>query len=479
MFTFSARFADGSGHPQTAFPTLTLDAAGFYDIAADAVQKQLRKCGDRQPPLCLLQAFILTTFYELVRSVRGVAWRSLGGVIRLAYELRLHLVDLQLRATPNQTSDSAEQWIAKEERRRAWWTVWELEVFASTIRRCPIGMDPAQHATLLPVSDSSWYSGQQAPSCFLENDPTCRWKVLQSSGNDGGKAWFIVINSLMRDAHCLSNPSIPFSSGPQNDDESYQEQRGHTEHNDVSEVNLESKLSVLDNCVSCFSLALPRQLSYRSETLFSSASSGDHALRRIESEKMVIHAMIQLAKLMVLHRDCFRTDILTRQGHYSQRREVPPTSPIGIPAAFDTPRPTANSRAMWSKYLHVAERVVDIVRNASPDHVRYGHPLLANILWIVAAIQTIQKTFAMTRSEKLVAQSKLDLLRLTIIQQVDYWKSTEVLIQNLDKLQSTVGRILVSLKPPHRSHSGGEEVLLDDHCIHRSVSAPRNELFRS
>lgn len=438
MFSFSARHIESNNGARRG----TLNPARFYELASDTVHKQLRKCDDGPPPLSLLQTLIITTFYELVSCVQRVAWRLLGALIRIAYELRLHLVDLPSRPTlNNENPEPVEKWIAKEERRRAWWAIWEFEVFVTTIRRCPLGIHPSQHTTLLPVDDALWFKGQKSPSCFLEADPALRWKELQNSGNDSGKAWFIVINSLMRDAHCLSNPSVPSRPCAQDEDRHYR----NTNSEDRQQINPDSEISlqlaILDNCVSCFSIALPQRLRYRSELLFApSTTSTESTTQRRDSDKITIHVMIQLAKIMILHKDCFRNDSQALDQQLPEQYDYNNTSAAAeLPTNSD--RTAATSSAVWSRYLHAAENVVSSVRNASPDILSYGHPLLVNTFWMVAAIQIVQKTFAKTRSEKLVAQSNFDLLRLTIMQHGDYWSSPAVRIQNLERLESTLSAI--------------------------------------
>jgi hypothetical protein len=434
MFSLSARhLCNDRDNAQNE----VLNPSKFYEIALNLVHKQLRKCGDKSPPLDLLQTFILTTYYELVSGVRGVAWRSLGAVIRIAYELRLHLVDLPLKLSSTSTDlDPVDVWIAKEERRRAWWTLWEFEVFATTIRKCPLGMDLKQHATLLPVDDIFWFNGKKTPSCFFEANPVLRWKELKKSDNESGRAWFIVINSFMRDAHSLSNASVPVESSSEDDTRSYEKNRLASKSGKGQDLEMASKLAVLDNCVSCFNMSLPQRLRYRSELLFSSSLSQDQSYaRRRDSEKQTIHAMIHLAKIMILHKECFRNDYRAaqRQDDKGIFSNTVPSSWLGESNSYPN--------SIWLRYLDAAGNVVSIVRNASIDHIRYGDPLLVNTFWIVAAIQLVQRTFAKTKSEKVMAQSNFDMLRLTLIQHEQYWNTSPVLLQNLEKLQSTLSSI--------------------------------------
>lgn len=378
----------------------------------------------------LLQTSILTTYYELVSGVRGIAWRSLGAAIRIAYELRLHLIDLPLKLSPTSTdSDSVDVWIAKEERRRAWWTLWELEVFAGFIRKCPLAMDIRQHATLLPSDDTRWFKGEKSPSCFLEPDPVLRWKTLKRSDNEGGRAWFIVINSLLNDAHFLTNASVPVDNFGEEDSTSY------APHHSTSKqmADQASKLAVLDNCISCFEMSLPQQFRFRPEHLRSSSFRQNKTdTHKKESEKQSIHAMIHLAKIMILHKNCFRRNDQDGESNggisvFSNAETCP------LQDEF-----SSHSNSAWSRYLLAAENVVGIVRNSSIDHIRYRHPLLVNTFWIIAAIQLVQGTIAKTDSEKILAKSNFELLCLTLTQHEQYWGTSPVLVHNLKKLRRSL-----------------------------------------
>jgi len=56
---------------------------------------------------------------------------------------------------------------------------------------------------MLPVDDASWFSRSPRRSCLLLPDPSARWKALVSANVLSPKAWFIVVNSLMRTTQLL------------------------------------------------------------------------------------------------------------------------------------------------------------------------------------------------------------------------------------------------------------------------------------
>ena len=103
----------------------------FRTLSQVHIDQAFRECGDSKPTLVLLQALALSTFQQLIRGARGLAWRSLGTCVRVAYELDLHLVDSDEREEDiNFTDKAAPSWCFDEEKRRIWWAIWEMDTFA-------------------------------------------------------------------------------------------------------------------------------------------------------------------------------------------------------------------------------------------------------------------------------------------------------------------------------------------------------------
>ena len=77
---------------------------------------------------------VLTTFQQLVKGVRGRAWRSTGTCVRIAYELRLNLIDIgRVDYSRELSPETVAKWYADEERRRVWWAIWEFDVFGKLL----------------------------------------------------------------------------------------------------------------------------------------------------------------------------------------------------------------------------------------------------------------------------------------------------------------------------------------------------------
>ncbi|OQD68780.1 hypothetical protein PENDEC_c031G02206 [Penicillium decumbens] len=124
--------------------------AYFIELAFKYINEALMECDDGTPPLCVIQALIIATHCRLTQGVRGKAWRSLGLCVSLIYETNLHLLDSKKVGK----AEGLSRWQEEEEKRRAFWAVWEMDVFASTIRRTPTGIDWNQMEVLLPVDNS-------------------------------------------------------------------------------------------------------------------------------------------------------------------------------------------------------------------------------------------------------------------------------------------------------------------------------------
>ncbi|KAJ5998973.1 Fungal specific transcription factor [Penicillium sp. IBT 35674x] len=194
MFSHSARFRSEDSHLHHKS-----DSIRFHNQALDLIYESLDEASDEQPSLCLLQAMVLVTFYELTKGVKGRAWRLLGSCVRVAYELHLHLIDYEALEENYKVGRGLSRWIEEEEGRRCWWAIWKMDVFASVIRRLPTAIDWNMIDTYLPASDEHWFSNQYCRSCFLERDPLARPKALKDCGNENPEAWLIVITSIQKE----------------------------------------------------------------------------------------------------------------------------------------------------------------------------------------------------------------------------------------------------------------------------------------
>jgi hypothetical protein len=225
MFALSARFS-------TSKSLSHLDAkdrgTAFAKRAEQLYERQLRLETFSQPSLPFLQGCLLLAAYYLGAGVCSRAWLITGVCSRLAYDLRLHTLDDDVISGGKHLD--GKDWIEREERRRTWWSSWELDNFASTVSGRPYGHDKGQLQVLLPVSDEAWFSNTPIASAPLHTDTLKVWKSLERCQNQDERAWFLLSIYLVRLSYDISR-----SPGyPQN-------------HKDIK------------TAIDCFALVLPRK----------------------------------------------------------------------------------------------------------------------------------------------------------------------------------------------------------------------------
>jgi hypothetical protein len=405
MFCFSARF-DGTS-TNLGRPSDCPAPSYFARIASSQIEYLLNQCEDGTPAFCVLQACILVTFYQLTLSVRSRSWRTLGNCIRLAYEMNLHAVDASYISKSNERGRNINlrQWSHLEERRRAWWAIWEMDVFASTIRRLPTAIDWSQNWTLLPVDNRYWFNDLHQESSFLVHDPELRWKSLSQSGNTSPKAWFIVINSLMRNTQLIvySRSSMQPPGGKR-------------------AASSQAELTVMANSLACTTLSLPSELSYRGDPLDFRNRVTDQNVRARQhhGDTYAIHLMIQLCRFMIYHHKiCARAPWLSKC--------------ISDDLVIEA---DATAASEWSNYISAADEIVGIIRNCSREHYKYVNPFLMNTVWFAGAAQCACKIYGPSSFDKRLLSSNIELLSLTIERFISFWDSTESLIGKLKRMEA-------------------------------------------
>lgn len=267
-------------------------------------------CADEPLPLPLPQALILVSHRLLIQGVRGKAWRCLGLTIRAAYELNLHLIDAG-RVEDGSVKVDYHQWCKDEEHRRAWWAIWEMDVFVSVIHRCPPGIDWPQNETFLPVEQHKWEQEEPQRSCTLRQRYLERYKALEATGNQSPKAWFIVINSLMKDAQMISSlvgvemiHSLPSEAYFESGSAEGEDTRYYPRPKNASRpTDCMSRLRAIHNVLQCVLLGLPRYLQCRNQYLDFGTHEKDRqsviSCRLLHSSIYSINVILQLTRLMI------------------------------------------------------------------------------------------------------------------------------------------------------------------------------------
>ncbi|KAK2767103.1 hypothetical protein CKAH01_15378 [Colletotrichum kahawae] len=153
--------------------------------------KQLRETADGAS-LPYLQGCVLLAAYMYTSGPSHQAWVLTGICVRLAYDLDLCDMDDE----PEEYKD-ADEWTKLEEKRRAFWLVWDLDTFGSTLSNRPCAISRSNMAVQLPVSDEAWFAKQPVQSSRLDPLPSKAWKALTNCKNHSERAWFIIANYLM------------------------------------------------------------------------------------------------------------------------------------------------------------------------------------------------------------------------------------------------------------------------------------------
>ncbi|OCL03304.1 hypothetical protein AOQ84DRAFT_154229 [Glonium stellatum] len=454
MFSFSARFCTGTELQNMGGLGMNVPSTSyFHSLASRFIDEALEQCVEDTPPLCLLQAMILTTFQLLIEGVRGKAWRTLGGCIRMAYELELHCIDMH----PNEAEDQSDitTWCLKEERRRAWWTLWEFDVFASTIRRLPTAIDWTQNSTWLPVDDEAWYGGKYRRSCVLIVDPAFRWKTLQQSGNTSAKAWFIVTNSLARNALLFSYPQSFSTQSSQQGISS----KSATRKRPIPELPKESQmeLDILENALRCVSMALPPRLAYQEQSLIFKEKGlmSMQSTRQEDADIYSIHLMIQLTRFMVYH-------YAVSSFQFGDAETGKPAQSVDNSSTESNNDRSSSSpnqnQGAWNRFLDASNEIITIIRNSSREHVHYVNPLLANTIYLAAAAQVVYRIINPSAVNRRKIDSNIDLLRLTFNSYVSFWNVSSTLQDKLNSLEARLEAIRARDSPSIKRRRGIRDV---------------------
>ncbi|OMP87545.1 hypothetical protein BK809_0007632 [Diplodia seriata] len=415
----------------------TPDHSQFHRHSLKFLDDAIAECADEPPSLCLVQVLIVITFNQLIQGVRGRAWRSLGLCVRMAYELGLHEVDSgePYRQAPEGTHRLT-RWCFDEERRRAWWAIWEMDAFASTIRRCPLAIDWTEVETYLPVLDNFWFERRYHRSCFLKAKPIDRVRALRESKNESPAAWLVVVISLMREAHLLSKPK-GLRNEPYNDIEGKPGQfAAHSNQNKSADVS--ERLAIISHALHCYSLSLPKGLRYRHEHL-----SFEPAHRtRAHSSIFNINCTAHLATLMLYHNHLGpKLKQQFGQGH--------------------TTDDTSNTDTQGLREcIEASDGIFTIIKNSAPEHVRHVNPFLSSTVWFAAAVQLAHRFIAPSGTNTELVESKVELLRMNCQQYADFWSTPDALLENLSilefHLESQLGQDQLASGNPAR-HFRGED----------------------
>lgn len=88
-----------------------------------------------------VQAWILLTIYEFMRTNYRRGWMSAGRAFRLVQLMRLYEVDVPNTPITQGNATTQQDWIQTEEKRRTFWMAYILDRFVSIRNEWPLTLD--------------------------------------------------------------------------------------------------------------------------------------------------------------------------------------------------------------------------------------------------------------------------------------------------------------------------------------------------
>jgi hypothetical protein len=196
----------------------------------------------------------------------------------------------------------------------------------------------------------------------------------KTSNTEIFKAWYIVANSLMRDAQALSDPRGLFT------DSWRQNSRSGPVFTPVEDKSVSESLSIISNSLRCFALALPKALQYHGEYL-TFTSSDPITVGTNQQLHVSIHAthlMIQLTHLMVDHYEAFRLSSV--HGHTSPTGKSSPPSSSHQQRQSNLLMLSEQQRQALDRFVLAADNAFTMISRCSDDHTQVGLIICSSIL---------------------------------------------------------------------------------------------------
>ncbi|RVX74537.1 hypothetical protein B0A52_01663 [Exophiala mesophila] len=195
MFALSARFSKAACFDGIDPVTRGIAFAERAAVLKDPIIRTVEEASTE-----LLKACVILASHCLTAGQMASGAVLLSVCVRFAYNLGLNdLDDEQIcedGTVENDDLDDSEAWVRKEELRRVWWAISDLDTFLCTVSSHPFGLDRQSMRVLLPVSDELWFKGVPTKSSVLLLHPSQIWKSLQNSNTQPARTWFLMSNQL-------------------------------------------------------------------------------------------------------------------------------------------------------------------------------------------------------------------------------------------------------------------------------------------
>ncbi|KAK4945484.1 hypothetical protein LTR10_015380 [Elasticomyces elasticus] len=387
MFALSARFSEwhqfwDSEPKQRGVP---------FAKKAKALWREHVKDEEEEPSLRLLQSRILLTFYELTSGPSYQAWQSVGMCCRMAYSLSLHRTDRQSSRTKYSGGMHGLSWVEQEERRRAWWAVFQIDNVASTTSCRPYNIDSSNMDVLLPVSDDAWFSGCPVNSAPISHrGPSDVWRSLQNCENQDLYAWFLVVGELLRVSQRIFD----------------------RKHRSIEELQL------MQSSLHCFALALPSKFRLTASNM---TFNDDNFVEK----NWVINTIVLLQSAQIFI-------ALTLEIESLQEHRTKLTSEDFHTRVFNVCDPHINNQlralGLWS-----------------PDYIALGSPILTCALLGPAAIHAMKRPRDGVPDQSAICFLEGEILSFVLQRFSDYWPLGTFIHEMLKNVQSSS----VNQRNPH------------------------------
>ncbi|KIY00988.1 uncharacterized protein Z520_03654 [Fonsecaea multimorphosa CBS 102226] len=372
MLALSARFSsspkfDGILPAQRGEP-FGRRAKAIYDHSIHTLQ---------QPTVRYLQGCILLAFYLYSSGPDSQGWLVIGMCSRLAYDLGLNKVD-ETNLNEQQSQDACKrEWSMREELRRAWWCVWELDAFASGVACRPPTIDMTRFQVLLPVSDEAWFADCPVQSVTVDPDPLHAWCTLRDCQNQDERAWFLVINFVMVLAHGLL----------------LQQKKPDPQ-----------QIRDIETAVACYGLILPPQFHLGSGSILFNPQSF-----RKSNWIILTNLMLQTCRTFI---QLLSEDKTSATLSHSANR------------LFASLAADSRISAYKMDYRPYAEDIFRAIRIWSPEHIPCNSPFIGGLIIGPAAIHLrVAKTLRKgTNTDRHTPAIEAEMLRLALTQMARYWK---------------------------------------------------------
>lgn len=124
-----------------------------------------------KPSVRFVQAAALLSYAEIGLAASSRAYSLISTTVRLAYDCGLDRIDShgtgRSECVGVEAGNMTVEFVRKEELRRAWWAISDMENFICMTRGRPRMIDYDNCRTKLPCDDSDWFEGREVLSVFL------------------------------------------------------------------------------------------------------------------------------------------------------------------------------------------------------------------------------------------------------------------------------------------------------------------------